>query len=184
MQTNAPFFHVAPIPAASKISPSLLVRRDEGAGSSSHSRSDGQSLAIVHDVFVDDDSAAASPATAPATAAAAARTTSRGRAAITVMLTPRKRQRGPRGLGGGRDGGSDGGSASMDVFAARVQAALASSHPSSSSSPSSPSLLSAAEAFGRRGQLWRSIHDGVSHFFRLKAETGKQGRTLATFKFK
>ena len=182
MQTNAPFFHVAPIPAASKISPSLLVRRDEGAGSSSHSRSDGQSLAIVHDVFVDDDSAAASPATA----AAAARTTStsRGRAAITVMLTPRKRKRGPRGLGGGRDGGSDGGSASMDVFAARVQAALASSHPSSSSSPSSPSLLSAAEAFGRRGQLWRSIHDGVSHFFRLKAETGKQGRTLATFKFK
>ena len=168
MQTNAPFFHVAPIPAASKISPSLLVRRD------------GQSLAIVHDVFVDDDSAAASPATA----AAAARTTSRGRAAITVMLTPRKRQSGPRGLGGGRDGGSDGGSAAMDVFAAKVQAALASSHPSSSSSPSSPSLLSAAEAFGRRGQLWRSIHDGVSHFFRLKAETGKQGRTLATFKFK
>ena len=178
MQTNAPFFHVAPIPAASKISPSLLVRRDEGAGSSS--RSDRQSLAIVHDVFVDDDSAAASPATA----AAAARTTSRGRAAITVMLTPRKRQSGPRGLGGGRDGGSDGGSAAMDVFAAKVQAALASSHPSSSSSPSSPSLLSAAEAFGRRGQLWRSIHDGVSHFFRLKAETGKQGRTLPTFKFK
>ena len=166
MQTNAPFFHVAPIPAASKISPSLLVRRD------------GQS----------------SPSCTTCSSTTTALPLPRhGRGCCQNYVSRQGGDYGhanaeeaaerSKGLGGGRDGGSDGGSAAMDVFAAKVQAALASSHPSSSSSPSSPSLLSRPRRSGG-GPTLEKHSRRVSHFFRLKAETENKEGLWPLLKFK